>query len=103
MTGAADNKPSAQVLRALAMLEILSGELPAGLSNKDMATALNCPASYITRTADVLIEKGWVERTAEGRFRVTTRFSQLTFRVLAGFERASTRLDDMKRSYTLGA
>lgn len=98
---AADNKPSAQVLRALSMLEILAGHLPNGLSNKDMAQALNCPASYITRTADVLIEKGWVERTPEARFRVTPRFSQLTFRVLASFDAASSRMADMKRSYTL--
>lgn len=99
---AADKTGSDQVLRALAMLELLCGELPAGMSNKDIATALAVPPSYVTRTAETLIVKGWVERTPEGRFRVTTRFSRLTFRVLNSFERASKQLDDMKRNYTLG-
>lgn len=104
MTGGAPQEKdgSAQVLRALAMLELLCGELPAGMSNKDIAAALAVPPSYVTRTAETLIVKGWVERTPEGRFRVTTRFSRLTFRVLGSFERASTQLDDMKRNYTLG-
>lgn len=97
-----DKAGSDQVLRALAMLELLCGELPAGMTNKDIAAALNVPPSYVTRTAETLIVKGWVERTPEGRFRVTTRFSRLTFRVLQAFEKASTQLDDMRRNYTLG-
>lgn len=103
MSAPADKAVSAQVLRALSMLEVLCGELPAGMSNKDIATALQCPPSYVTRTAETLIEKGWVEKTPEGRFRVTTRFSRLTFRVLQGFESATKQLDDMKRNYTLGS
>lgn len=99
---AADKATSAQVLRALHMLEVLSGELPAGLTNKDIAAALDCPPSYVTRTADTLIEKGWVERTPEGRFRITTRFSQLSVRSLRAFEKCAQQLDDMKRNYLLG-
>lgn len=97
-----DKAGSEQVLRALAMLELLCGELPAGMTNKDIAAALKCPPPYVTRTAETLIAKGWVERTEEGRFRVTSRFSRLTFRVMSSFERASTQLDDMRRNYTLG-
>ena len=94
--------PSAQVLRALEMLEALSGELPRGLSNKDLATALRCPPPYITRTAETLVQKGWVEKDeATGRFRITTRFSRLTFRVLADFDRAKQALEAAQRNYTL--
>ena len=97
-----DSKASAQVLRALEMLEALSGELPRGLSNKDLAAALRCPPSYITRTGDTLIQKGWIEKDeATGRFRITSTFSRLTFRVLAGFERSERALADIKRNYTL--
>lgn len=102
MSAAADKDVSAQVLRALAMLELLSGELPNGMSNKDIATALDCPAPYVTRTAATLIDKGWVERTPEGRFRITSRFSQLTVRTLRAFEKCAQQLDDMKRNYLLG-
>ena len=97
-----DTKTSAQVLRALDMLETLSGELPRGLSNKDLAAVLRCPPPYVTRTADTLIQKGWIEKDeATGRFRITSNFSRLTFRVLAGFERAERSLQDTKRNYTL--
>ncbi len=97
-----DTKTGASVLRALGMLEALAGELPRGLSNKDLAAALHCPPPYVTRTADVLIQKGWVERDeATGRFRITSQFSRLTFRVLGGFERAERGLSDIKRNYTL--
>ena len=97
-----DTKASAQVLRALDMLEILAGEMPRGLSNKDLAAALRCPPPYITRTADTLIQKGWIEKDeATQRLRITGHFSRLTFRVLAGFERAEQQLADTKRNYTL--
>lgn len=89
------------VLRALDLLELLCGALPDGMANKDIAIALNCPPPTVTRTVESLIHKGWVERTPGGQFRLTPRFPRLTFRVLASFESAGTRLDDMKRNYTL--
>lgn len=92
---------SDSTLRALDMLELLCGALPEGLANKDIAAALKCPASTVTRTVDTLIAKGWAERTPAGLFRLTSRFPRLTFRVLAGFEAAGNRLDEMKRNYTL--
>jgi DNA-binding IclR family transcriptional regulator len=98
----ADAKTSAQVLRALDMLEALAGHVVNGLSNKDLADALQVPPSYVTRTADQLIAKGWVEKDeASGRFRITTRFSRLTFRVNDGFERAKEELAARQRNYTL--
>ena len=91
----------ASVLRACSMLEVLAGEIPDGLSNKDLCAALGCSAPDVTRMAAVLVEKGWVTRMDNGRFRITARFGQLITRVLAGFEHSETRLSDMKRSYTL--
>ena len=97
-----DTKTSAQVLRALDMLEALAGRVVDGMSNKDLAAALRCPPSYITRTAETLVQKGWVEKdVSTGHFRVTTRFSRLTFRVMADFERAKNELDQSQRNYTL--
>lgn len=97
-----DTKTGAPVLRTLDMLEALSGHVIQGLTNKDLAEALRCPPPYVTRTADVLIGKGWVEKDeATGRFRITTCFSRLAFRVLADFDRAKTELDTLQRNYTL--
>lgn len=98
---AAEAKPSALVLRACAMLEVLAGEVPHGLTNKDLAAALNTQPAYVTRTADILIAKGWVEKLPTGKFAVTTMFSRLTFRVLASFEREQKRLQDSQRNFTL--
>ena len=89
-----DTKTGAQVDRALDMLEHLAGRVLDGMSNKDLAAAMRCPPPYVTRTAEQLIRKGWVEKDeATGRFRITTRFSRLTFRVLADFDRAKQALD----------
>lgn len=88
-------------VRALDALELLCGALPDGLANKDIAAALKCQPSTVTRTLETLIAKGWAERTPAGLFRLTTRFPRLTFRVLASFETAGQRLDDMRRNYTL--
>lgn len=95
-------KTSAVVERAMDMLECLAGRTLDGMSNKDLAAALRCPPPYVSRTAEQLIRKGWVERDeATGRFRITPRFSRLTFRVLADFERAKQALDATQRNYTL--
>lgn len=97
-----DTKTGAQVLRALDMLDCLAGRVVDGMSNKDLAAAMRCPPPYVTRTAAVLIGKGWVEKDpATDRFRITTRFSRLTFRVMADFDRAKADLESVQRNYTL--
>lgn len=97
-----DSKHGAQVLRALDMLECLTGRVIDGMSNKDLAAAMRCPPSYVTRTAAVLMGKGWVEKDpATDRFRITTRFGRLTFRVMADFDRAKADLESVQRNYTL--
>lgn len=95
-----DSAASAQVLRALDMLELLCGALPAGLRNKDLSEALQCPPSYVNRTADSLIAKGWAEKTEDGYLRATVRFGQLSFRVMASFAAAEQKLADLRRNYT---
>lgn len=102
MSTAKEKQVSEQVTRTLNMLELLCGELPDGMRNKDIAAALGCEPSYVTRCFDFLEAKGWAEKTASGQMRVTSRFSQLSFRVLASFERATTQLKDKQRNYTLG-
>ena len=97
-----DSKHGAQVLRALDMLECLTGRVVDGMSNKDLAAAMRCPPPYVTRTAAVLMGKGWVEKDpATDRFRITTRFGRLTFRVMADFDRAKADLESVQRNYTL--
>ena len=97
-----DEKTGAQVIRALDMLEILSGRVVLGMSNKDLAAAMRCPAPAVTRTAAVLIAKGWVEKDpVTERFRITTRIGRISFHAAADFDRARSELDQLQRNYTL--
>lgn len=97
-----DEKTGAQVIRALDMLEILSGRVVLGMSNKDLAAAMRCPAPSVTRTAAVLISKGWVEKDpVTERFRITTRIGRISFHAAADFDRARSELDQLQRNYTL--
>lgn len=102
MSAAPDRASGGQVERALDMLEALAGEALRGLSNKELAEQLRCPPSYVTRTAEALIAKGWVEKDeASGRFRITSRFGRLTARVMGAFDRAEAQLAQTRRNYTL--
>jgi len=86
---------------AAAILDALAGALPEGLTNGDIAQAAACTPSQVTRLTAALADAGWVEKLPTGRFRITTRFGRMTFRVMAGFDRAARQLDDLKRNYTL--
>lgn len=98
-----DTKSGALPMRCFAILEQLSGQVINGMANKDLAQAVGCSATNVTRATDVLRDKGWVEKDeSTGRFRITTRFGRLTFRVMTAFDKAAQELDDLKRGYTLG-
>ncbi|MGA0610541.1 helix-turn-helix domain-containing protein [Caldimonas sp. KR1-144] len=101
MSSAPDTGPNALVARCAQLLELLCGAVPHGMSNKAIADALRVPPSYVTRAAADLAAIGWVEKLPSGNFCVTTRFSRLSFRVLASFEREQQRLGDMQRNFTL--
>lgn len=101
-TATDDNKSGGQVIRAMEMLECLAGRVMLGMSNKDLAAAMRCPPPAVTRTAAVLISKGWVEKDpVTERFRITPRFSRLALKTLADFDRARSELDQLQRNYTL--
>ena len=93
MSAPADDKaPGAAVLRACAMVELLVGHLPEGLPNKDIAAALGCTPSTVTRTADVLIAHGWLRKLPTGHYCASVQFARLVTRVLNGFVEADRRL-----------
>jgi len=101
MSGAPESGPNALVERCAHVLEMLCGAVPHGMSNKAIAEALREPPSYVTRAAAELTAIGWVEKLPSGNFGVTTRFSRLSFKVMAAFEKEQQRLSDMQRNYTL--
>ncbi|WP_347484552.1 helix-turn-helix domain-containing protein [Vandammella animalimorsus] len=86
---------------ACAILEALSGALPEGLSNADLARITQCSRPQVTRLCAALAQYGWVEKLPSERFRITARFARLALRVMASFEQAQARLADLQRNYTL--
>lgn len=97
----AESKPSALVLRCTALAELLVGAVPHGLPNKAIAEALRIRPGDVTRAAQILIAAGWLEKLPDGNFAVTSRFSRLTFKVNAAFDREQQRFAAMQRNYTL--
>ena len=77
-----------QTARVLDLLEALCGYAACGASNGELARAVRCTPSHITRDMAQLIEKGWVRKSEEtGRFYPTPAFMRLTFRVMADLDR----------------
>lgn len=103
MSAAEDKTPGAAVLRACAMVELLAGHVPDGLPNKALAEALACPPSTVTRTADVLVTQGWVQRLPGGNYCASVRFTRLIARVLSGFVEADRRLQEQQANHLQGA
>ena len=87
-------------LRTLDVLEALCGYAATGATNGELAKAANTSAPNITRAMALLIAKGWARKSENGRFYPTPAFTQLSFRVLADFDRLETRVADTKRSLT---
>jgi len=98
----AAEKASAQVLRALEMVEALAADPLRGLTNKDLAAALRCPPSYVTRTADSLIAKGWaVKDENTGRFRIARQAARVGIKVMSALDQAERQLAETRRNFTL--
>lgn len=95
------DKAYASIKTAAAILDALSGALPDGLANGDIAKAADCTPSQVTRLATALADVGWIEKLPTGRYRITARFGRMSVRVMTSFERAERQLGDIKRNYTL--
>lgn len=97
-----DSKGSAQVLRALRMVECLASDPLRGLTNKDLAAALRCPPSYVTRTAESLIEAGWaIKDESTGRFRIARAAARVGIATLSALDQHEKQLAEVRRNFTV--
>lgn len=97
----ADATESKGVGLVLDVLEALCGYAANGATNAELAAAAQTTPSQITRAVGKLIDKGWARKNPEnGRFYPAPAFTRLTFAVLADFQRAETRLADLKQAMT---
>lgn len=83
--------------RALRVIKVLQNNSFVGLSNKDIAQALNESPTNISRTLDVLKNEGFVIKLESGKFAFSSLFAQIAMRHAANIDKASAQINEMKQ------
>lgn len=89
--------------RVLDVLKILRGHSLDGLSNKDIAAALGCPASAVTRATTDLIEAGLAVKLENGRFAHSVQMLQIAVAHSREIEKANSRISELNQRIAAGA
>ena len=83
--------------RALRVIKVLQNNSFVGLSNKEIAQALNESPANISRTLDVLKNEGFVIKLESGKFAFSFLFAQIAMRHAANIDKASAQINEMKQ------
>ena len=83
--------------RVLRVIKVLQNNSFVGLSNKDIAQALNESPTNISRTLDVLKNEGFVIKLESGKFAFSSLFAQIAMRHAANMDKASAQINEMKQ------
>ena len=83
--------------RALRVIKVVQNNSFVGLSNKDIAQALNESPTNISRTLDVLKNEGFVIKLESGKFAFSSLFAQIAMRHAANMDKASAQINEMKQ------
>ena len=83
--------------RALRVIKVLQNNSFVGLSNKDIAQALNESPTNISRTLDVFKNEGFVIKLESGKFAFSSLFAQIAMRHAANMDKASAQINEMKQ------
>jgi DNA-binding IclR family transcriptional regulator len=89
--------------RVLRLVLLLAGHEITGLEPAEIAKQQGCNASAVTRDLANLAEAGFAERVAEtGRWRLAPQVVQIALRAMSGFDRAQSRLDEIRNRCMTG-
>ena len=100
MTRATDYTNAAQQ-RLLQLVDLLAGHELNGLAPAEIAKALACQPSTVTRDLDNLRSAGWAEQTPSGgRWRLTPHVIEFSQRYAAALHAAKQGLADAERRYS---
>jgi DNA-binding IclR family transcriptional regulator len=92
---------SAQVTRVCLILRVLAGHTVNGLSNGEIAKAIQDSPSNVTQTVAKLVQQGMVDAAAvEGRFRLGPALVQVAVQHQAEMEHAQRTLNEIKQRYS---
>lgn len=97
----AELKDTNQTMRVLNLLEVLSGFVVAGVSNKTLAALTQTNAVKVSLDVAYLVQKGWVRKDEKtGHFHPTPEMAHVFGRVAADLARAQDDLRDLTARFS---
>jgi DNA-binding IclR family transcriptional regulator len=85
--------------RLLQTIDLLAGNEVQGLAPGEIAKAMGCAASQVTRDMANLQHAGWAERTPSERWRLSPHAIQLSLRFAAGLAESERVLKDITQRF----
>lgn len=89
--------------RVLKVLKAMKAHPLVGISNKELADALNIAPAYVSRDLDDLIEEGLVQRLENGRYGYSTLMLQIAERYRRDDELMRQRMDETRKRVDAGS
>lgn len=87
--------------RLLQLLDLLAGHELQGLLPGEIALALSCSPSHVTRDLDNLRTAGWAELTPKGdRWRLSPHVVQISLRHAAALQAGHQNLHDVAQRFS---
>ena len=85
--------------RLLAIVEKLVAKTVEGMSNKALAFELKTLEANICRDLKILEGRGWIERSAGGKWRMSPKFGNFAGTMIKCFQSAKLRLTEDELRY----
>ena len=95
--------PSHKGCRLLKVLKALKAHPLVGISNKEIADALNMSPVYVSRDLDDLIAEGLVQKLDNGRYGYSVQMLQIAERYRRDEERMRQRMDETRARVDTGS
>ena len=96
-------KASIKGSRILKVLKALKAHPLVGISNKEIADALNMSPVYVSRDLDDLIAEGLVQKLDNGRYGYSVQMLQIAERYRRDEERMRQRMDETRARVDTGS
>lgn len=91
---------SAPQQRLLRLVDLLAGHELAGLVPSEIARALSCSPSIVTRDLDNLRTAGWAEQTPGERWRLSPHVVQMSIRHAVALNEARKSFDEIVQRFS---
>ena len=97
------SKASIKGSRILKVLKALKAHPLVGISNKEIADALNMSPVYVSRDLEDLIAEGLVQKLDNGRYGYSVQMLQIAERYRRDEERMRQRMDETRARVDTGS